>query len=141
MAKKNGIRQVAAEAKVSIGTVSKILNPDSACNIQVSPETRERVLAVAKKLAYQPSYSAKLLRGEASRTIGFALSQPMDTAGPICPITTPPSSTGWGAPPERTVIRCCSLTASITGILWTLSGWTRWWSPITIYRTTRTRTP
>ncbi len=81
MAKKNGIRQVAAEAKVSIGTVSKILNPDSACNIQVSPETRERVMAVAQKLAYQPSYSAKLLRGEASRTIGFALSQPMDTIG------------------------------------------------------------
>jgi len=81
MAKKNGIRQVAAEAKVSIGTVSKILNPDSACNIQVSPETRVRVLAVAQKLSYQPSYSAKLLRGEASRTIGFALSQPMATSG------------------------------------------------------------
>lgn len=75
---KNGIRSVAELAGVSIGTVSKILNPSSSANIRVSAETREKVLAAVKKLDYRPSYGAKLLRGESTRTIGFAISLPKD---------------------------------------------------------------
>ena len=73
---KNGIRSVAELAGVSIGTVSKILNPTSSANIRVSAQTREKVLAAVKKLDYRPSYGAKLLRGTSTRTIGFALSLP-----------------------------------------------------------------
>jgi|GEM_PF-1791845 len=75
---KCGIRNVAELAGVSIGTVSKILNPESAANIRVSDETRGKVLAAAEKLDYRPSYGAKLLRGESTRTIGFATSLPKD---------------------------------------------------------------
>ena len=75
---KNGIRSVAELAGVSIGTVSKILNPASSANIRVSAETREKVLAAVEKLDYRPSYGAKLLRGESTRTIGFAISMPKD---------------------------------------------------------------
>ncbi len=75
---KNGIRSVAELAGVSIGTVSKILNPSSSANIRVSAETREKVLAAVEKLDYRPSYGAKLLRGESTRTIGFAISMPKD---------------------------------------------------------------
>jgi len=75
---KCGIKNVAELAGVSIGTVSKILNPESAANIRVSDETRGKVLAAAEKLDYRPSYGAKLLRGESTRTIGFATSLPKD---------------------------------------------------------------
>ena len=74
--KKVGIRSVAEAAGVSIGTVSRILNPDSAMNIKVSEKTRTKVLAAVELLNYQPSYSARLLRGTSTRTIGFALSMP-----------------------------------------------------------------
>ena len=75
---KCGIRNVAQLAGVSIGTVSKILNSESAANIRVSDETRQKVLKAAEKLDYRPSYGAKLLRGESTRTIGFATSLPKD---------------------------------------------------------------
>ena len=45
---KCGIRSVAQLAGVSIGTVSKILNPGSAANIRVSEETPDKVLAAAE---------------------------------------------------------------------------------------------
>ena len=73
-----GIRTVAELAGVSIGTVSKILNPGSSANIRVSVETREKVLAAADRLGYRPSYGAKLLRGESTRTLGFAVTLPGD---------------------------------------------------------------
>lgn len=73
-----GIRTVAEQAGVSIGTVSKILNPTSSANIRVSAETREKVLATANRLGYRPSYGAKLLRGERTHTIGFAVTLPGD---------------------------------------------------------------
>ena len=82
-----GIRTVAELAGVSIGTVSKILNPGSSANIRVSAETREKVLAAADRLGYRPSYGAKLLRGEAR---GPSVSQsrcPATTPILICPIT------------------------------------------------------
>ncbi len=75
---KVGIRMVAEEAGVSIGTVSKIMNPNSANNINVSAATRRKVQEAATKLNYQASYGAKLLRGESSQTIGFAMSLPGD---------------------------------------------------------------
>lgn len=73
-----GIRKVAEEAGVSIGTVSKILNPGVSSNIRVSGKTRDKVIAAANRLNYRPSYSARLLRGESTKVIGYAVTLPGD---------------------------------------------------------------
>ena len=53
-----GIRQLASELQLSIGTVSRALNdrPD------VNPETRARVKAAAARAGYVPNQSGRSLR-------------------------------------------------------------------------------
>jgi DNA-binding LacI/PurR family transcriptional regulator len=60
------IKQVAQEAEVSTQTVSRVINdrPD------VASETRERVLGVIERLAYQPSAVARSLIQQRSYTLG-----------------------------------------------------------------------
>jgi LacI family transcriptional regulator len=61
------IRDVAAQARVSIKTVSRVIN-----NVKtVKPHTRERVLKVIRKLDYHPSPSARGLGGSRSYLIGL----------------------------------------------------------------------
>ena len=48
------IRDIAKEAGVSAGAVSRILNNDA--TLSVAPETREHVLAIARKLNNTKSY-------------------------------------------------------------------------------------
>src|SRR4051812_36705503 len=56
------IRDVAAQARVSIKTVSRVIN-----NVKsVQPETRERVMKVIRKLDYHPNPSARGLGGSRS---------------------------------------------------------------------------
>lgn len=52
------LKDVAAEAGVHVSTASAVLNA-AAGNTRVSVETKERVLAAAKKLAYTPNESAR----------------------------------------------------------------------------------
>ena len=60
------IRDVAAQARVSIKTVSRVIN-----NVKsVQPETRERVMKVIRKLDYHPNPSARGLGGSRSYLIG-----------------------------------------------------------------------
>ncbi|MFL6548398.1 MAG: LacI family DNA-binding transcriptional regulator [Povalibacter sp.] len=60
------IRDVAAQARVSIKTVSRVIN-----NVKsVQPETRERVMKVIRKLNYHPNPSARGLGGSRSYLIG-----------------------------------------------------------------------
>ncbi|MBB6095436.1 LacI family transcriptional regulator [Povalibacter uvarum] len=60
------IRDVAAQARVSIKTVSRVIN-----NVKtVQPQTRERVLRVIRKLDYHPNPSARGLGGSRSYLIG-----------------------------------------------------------------------
>ncbi|MFL6113259.1 MAG: LacI family DNA-binding transcriptional regulator [Catenulispora sp.] len=64
-----GIKDVAREAGVSVGTVSNTFNrPDS-----VAPETRERIHAVIKRLGYVRSESARQLRVGHSRIIALLM--------------------------------------------------------------------
>jgi DNA-binding LacI/PurR family transcriptional regulator len=72
-----GIRQLASELQLSIGTVSRALNdrPD------VNPETRARVKAAAARLGYVPDQSGRSLRSGRTGiiaavipTLGFARS-------------------------------------------------------------------
>jgi LacI family transcriptional regulator len=63
------IKDVAREAGVSIATVSYVLNnkPDS-----VSESTRRHVLAAAERIGYRPNVTARNLRSNQTRLIGYA---------------------------------------------------------------------
>ncbi|HEX3790517.1 MAG TPA: LacI family DNA-binding transcriptional regulator [Pseudonocardiaceae bacterium] len=70
------IREVAALAKVSVGTVSNVLNrPDV-----VAPATRERVLAAIAELGFVRNESARQLRSGTARAIGLVV---LDVANPF----------------------------------------------------------
>jgi LacI family transcriptional regulator len=61
------IRDVAAQAKVSIKTVSRVINNVST----VKPHTREKVMRVIRRLDYHPNPSARGLSGSRSFLIGL----------------------------------------------------------------------
>jgi LacI family transcriptional regulator len=70
------IREVAAQAGVSVGTVSNVLNrPDI-----VAQPTRDRVHAAIKALGFVRNESARQLRAGRSRTIGLVV---LDVANPF----------------------------------------------------------
>ena len=63
------VRDVAAAASVSVGTVSNVLNrPD-----RVSPETVARVLEAIERLGFVRNDAARQLRAGRSRTIGLVV--------------------------------------------------------------------
>jgi LacI family transcriptional regulator len=71
-----GIKDVARQAGVSVGTVSNVINrPDL-----VSEETRTRVRSVISRLGYVRSESARQLRAGASRMVGLLV---LDMANPF----------------------------------------------------------
>jgi LacI family transcriptional regulator len=63
---------VAREAQVSIATVSKVLNRMGSF-IPISSQTREKVLAAASALNYQPDFTAQSLRSRRTHTIGLVV--------------------------------------------------------------------
>ncbi len=63
------ISVVAAEAGVSISTVSLVMNGKG----PVAEETRERVRAAAHRLGYTPSHNARGLAGGLTGNVGFVL--------------------------------------------------------------------
>ena len=65
--KKITIKEVAAEAGVSISTVSNALN-DSPL---VTPATRDKILQTAERLNYIPNMNGRLLKAGKSKMIGF----------------------------------------------------------------------
>ncbi|VTU23020.1 LacI family DNA-binding transcriptional regulator [Variovorax sp. PBL-E5] len=69
MTQRISVREVAAEAGVSIGTVSRVLNSSG----YASADVRLRVQQAAARLGYQPDFTARHLRGGRSRTIGYLL--------------------------------------------------------------------
>lgn len=70
------MKDVARQARVSVGTVSNVLNrPDV-----VAPETRERVRAAIAQLGYVRSESARQLRAGRSRIIALLV---LDMANPF----------------------------------------------------------
>ncbi|MBN2047618.1 MAG: LacI family DNA-binding transcriptional regulator, partial [Anaerolineaceae bacterium] len=76
--KKPTMKMVAAEAGVSIQTVSRVLNdrPD------VAPETRKRVEEVIDRLGYTPNIYARSLSQQRSKTIGY-VTDPFGWMGPV----------------------------------------------------------
>jgi DNA-binding LacI/PurR family transcriptional regulator len=65
---------IAREAGVSRTTVSYVLNDRPGINVSV--ETRKRVLKTARKLGYVPNSAAEMLVSGRSRSIGVVLSRP-----------------------------------------------------------------
>jgi len=62
------LKSVALHAGVSYQTVSKVLNGQ----IQVAPETRERILKAADELGYRPNQIARNMRAQRSHMIGYS---------------------------------------------------------------------
>ncbi len=69
-------RQIAEEAGVSRTTVSLVLN--DVPGVRVTPETRQRILEVARRLNYYPDAAARTLVSGRTQTIGFVLCQSPD---------------------------------------------------------------
>ena len=65
------IKTVAKAAKVSIATVSRVINRKSS----VSPETAERVWKAIKKLNFHPNHGARAMVSGRSHTIGLIVSR------------------------------------------------------------------
>jgi LacI family transcriptional regulator len=63
------IRELARRSGVSVGTVSRALNGYS----DVNPETRERILQLARSLEYTPTAAARMLVTQRSHVIGVFL--------------------------------------------------------------------
>ncbi|WDR03946.1 LacI family DNA-binding transcriptional regulator [Devosia algicola] len=61
------IREVAAAAGVSMGTVSRVASGST----RISEATRARVVAAMKDLAYQPNAAARAMRTNVSKTVGM----------------------------------------------------------------------
>ena len=63
------IYDVAGAAKVSLATVSRVMNNPE----KVNPETREKVLRVIKELGYHPNAIARGLASRKSTTVGIVM--------------------------------------------------------------------
>lgn len=69
------IKLLAAELKLSVSTISKALVDSH----EISPETKQRVLELAKRLNYVPNPYARSLRGRKSKTIAVVLPEVADS--------------------------------------------------------------
>ena len=75
-ARSASVKDVAAAAGVSLGTVSNVLNrPD-----RVSPDTREKVLSAMAELGFVRNESARQLRAGSSRTLAYVM---LDASNPF----------------------------------------------------------
>src|ERR1044072_1664696 len=68
------IKDVAAEAGVSVATVSRVLNDHPS----VSADARTRVLAAVETLGYRPNAVARSLRTDQTHTLGLVISDVMN---------------------------------------------------------------
>jgi LacI family transcriptional regulator len=69
MTRRVRIRDVAAKAGVSPTTVSFVLTGRD--DMRVSEQTRQKVLATASAMNYRPNLTARMLRTQITRTLGF----------------------------------------------------------------------
>ncbi len=61
------ITDIARQAGVGVGTVSRVLNDDP----NVKEQTRQKVKETIEKVGYQPSFTARSLRTQKTHVIGF----------------------------------------------------------------------
>ncbi|MGP3933190.1 LacI family DNA-binding transcriptional regulator [Nonomuraea sp. KM88] len=75
--KRPTIADIAKEAGVSKGAVSYALNGQPG----VSPQTRQRILAIADRLGFRANSAARALAGAPAKVVGLALPRPPATLG------------------------------------------------------------
>jgi DNA-binding LacI/PurR family transcriptional regulator len=74
------LKDVAASARVSYQTVSKVVNHQ----VQVSEETERRIWEAVETLNYRPDHTARALRSQRTFNIGYSWPpSPQDQANPI----------------------------------------------------------
>jgi DNA-binding LacI/PurR family transcriptional regulator len=73
------IRDVAEAAKVSVSTVSLVLNNKG----NISQETRDRIMSTVAEMGYTPNSRAKNLRDNQSRVIGYAWDKRRSEFNPV----------------------------------------------------------
>ena len=74
------LKDVATAVGVSYQTVSKVVNHQ----VQVSKDTEERIWHTVHQLGYRPNFTARSLRSQRSRTLGYTWPpSPPDQANPI----------------------------------------------------------
>jgi DNA-binding LacI/PurR family transcriptional regulator len=90
------MQDLAREARVSQSTVSRVLN-SAASSIEISEDTRDRVLAAASRLGYRPNPLARGLRGAPTMLLGVIVREITDPffSGAIEAVTTAASSRGY----------------------------------------------
>ena len=69
------IKDLASQLNLSVATISKALKDSH----EISPETKQKVLALAKKLNYTPNPYASSLRNRSSKTITVVLPEVADS--------------------------------------------------------------
>src|SRR3954470_21659387 len=69
------IKDLAKELQLSVATISKAMKDSH----EISAETKQRVLALAKKLNYTPNPYASSLRKRSSKTIAVVIPEVADT--------------------------------------------------------------
>ena len=67
------LADIAADAACSVAAVSLVLNPRPNRDSRISPRTRERILASARKLGYRPNRNAEFLKRRYIPEIGVFL--------------------------------------------------------------------
>lgn len=65
---------IAQRAGVSQGTVSAVLSGRGR-NIRVSKEKAEKIRSIAREMNYIPNFSAKMLSGQSSHTLGVLIAE------------------------------------------------------------------
>src|SRR5579863_6670572 len=78
--KSAGIKEIAAAAGISIGTVDRALHNRPGVN----PKTRGRILKIAEKLGYRPNIAARTLK--LNRTLRIAVHLPRHIASFFDPL-------------------------------------------------------
>lgn len=73
MASNVTLKDVARRADVSYQTVSKVLRNQ----MQVTPETRARIMTAVEELGYRPNVAARSLRTQSTRLIGYSWKPPI----------------------------------------------------------------
>lgn len=76
-----GIREIAANLGISIGTVSRSINQ----RYGVNPKTRDLVLAEARRIGYVPNHAARQLKDHPTLEVGFFFSPFRGASGEINP--------------------------------------------------------
>ncbi len=71
------MRDVATATGVSQSTVSRVLS-GAPTVVPIAPETRERVLAAARRLGYRPNPLARGLRGSRTMLLGVIVREITD---------------------------------------------------------------